>query len=290
MRQIVKDEIVAEYFSDIFEYRKVLATRSPNKVFAEHTLSSESGSEKFTGTKTFAEANDLMFSYSEGMDAILQSKAVIKTSQKIRRTRISVIGQVPHIGNFLKGHPCDMIYRETIHQDVKEMALYYDRGQYADIKTETIIRSGRNLLDAVRMLEASGIRITIYIMDASVERSQCAIPIVKLKGSADPLNILKMAYCLVHPSFNRRHTFRWLETCPLVTDRNFAHGYGSTLSQCGSTLSKRRDYLIRHGLLTAKDVVIDCDTINRIHSADELVSLLEEQTSLSLEGQVRRAI
>lgn len=282
--------IVAEYFSDIFEYRKVLATRSPNRVFANERLSSETGSHKFTGTKSFSEANDLMFNYTDGMDAILQTKAVIKSPNKIHRTRISVIGQFLHIGNFLKGHPCDMIFRETIRQEVKELSLYYDRGQYANVKTETIIRSGRNLLDAVRMLEASGIRITIYIMDASVTCSQVAIPIVKLKGSADPLNILKMAYCLVHPSFNRRHTFRWLETCPLVTDHRFSKGYGATLEECGYSLAKRREYLIRYGLLTSKDVLIDCATLNGISTADGLVSLLEKQTSLSIGEQVQRAV
>lgn len=289
MKTITKGKVVAEVFSDIFEYRRTLASRPLNNIWQGRIEASKGTDYSFYHTNTFEEANDLMFSYSEGMEQINRVAPNFKREEPICRNRQSVIGTIPNVAAFLKGHPLNMMYREKIRQEVKQINLYYDRGQYSGVSTKVILCSGRKLLDAVRMLEASGVQVAIYIMDASVTDHQVAIPIVKLKDASQPLNILKMAYSLVHPSFNRRHTFRWLETSPIVTDRSFVSCYGGTLSRIGYSLTIRRDFLIDNGVMMQHDVLIDCATLNGLSTADELVKLLEKQMQKSLE-QVHRAI
>lgn len=291
MKAITKGKVVAEVFCDIFEYRKTLSTRPVNKIFDGYSLSSQRENEtEWYDSKSYEEADQLMFNYGEGMEKINAMPTTIKRDEPIRRNRQGVIGTAPNVSAFLKGHPLNMLYREKLRQDVKQINLYYDRGQHQGITADEIISSSRKLLDAVRMLEASGIQVAIYCLISFCTDEQIAIPIVKLKDATQPLSILKMSYTLVHPSFLRRHGFRWMETNPLITNKRFPkRGYGKPLRVVADSLDARRDFLIKHDVMTNRDVLIDCAALNNTETADELVKLLEKQTNKNLE-QVRRAI
>ncbi len=54
--------------------------------------------------------------------------------------------------------------------------------------------------------------------------------IVTMKEFSQNLNLLKLAFPLIHPSMLRRISFRYLETMPAMKDTNYTNGYGYPLT------------------------------------------------------------
>jgi len=52
------------------------------------------------------------------------------------------------------------------------------------------------------------------------------------------MNISKLAFPLVHPSMLRRLMFKYLEVTDLITNRDFANGYGSPIEDADVVLEK----------------------------------------------------
>ena len=97
---------------------------------------------------------------------------------------------------------------------------------------------------------------------------------MQIKNWRQPSNPLKISYPLVHPSFFRRHGFRWLETAPELTDRAFIGTYGRPLDVAeGCSVADRRHWLKEQGIL--QDGWFYTERIEaRDHEADELIKIM----------------
>lgn len=273
-----KGTFVIERFNGVNDFVNTIQKRKPNKVWAGKELSSETNDTQFTMTKDYAESVDIMTKgYADGLAEMKATKGVkVRTASNMskRIPQASVVGYAPHVPNAIAGIPQSMIGARTITMKSKVISIIYNGGGDCGIDTADFVRAGRSLLEVVTMLELQGYRVGVEIMDDFCKSEQKGFLFIKVKEARQPLNPLKLAYMLIHPSFFRRQCFRWLETCPEITEKSLYYGYGYQLYlDCYSDTNEMRKYLKKNGLLP--DGVFFTNLYEaRKHSADELVKLM----------------
>lgn len=249
----MKSKAVIERFDSLTSYANVIGKRNPNTVFGGRGLESETGSESFTLTASYDDSLSLMMSgYKEGLKNLTASKGtrVAHTSRVAKSLPTTdVVGYIPHIPNAITGIPQSMISTRPTEQKAKVISILYDKGSSARTDASRFVAAGRKLLEVIMTLELQGYRVGLNILTSFCEDSQKAFCIIRVKDHRQQSNPLKIAYPLLHPSFFRRQGFRWLETCPAVTDREFISGYGSVMSRFYKTVGERREYLRQQGVL-----------------------------------------
>lgn len=271
-------KFVIERFNGVNEFVKTISSRKPNAVWAGKGLDSNTGSKNFTMTKDYAESVEIMAKgYAEGlaeMKAIKRVKVRAASNTDKRIPQVSVVGYAPHVPNAIAGIPQSMIGARSITMKSKVISIIYSIGGSASVDAGAFVKAGRNLLDVVTMLELQGYRVGVDIMCEFCENAQTGFLFVKVKEQRQPLNPLKLAYMLIHPSFFRRQCFRWLETCPDITEKSLYYGYGCALyTKCKKDMGNVREYLKKNGLLP--DNVFFTNMYEaRYNTAEELVKLM----------------
>lgn len=236
-----RHEFVIERFNGVSDFAATISKRRPNKVFKGCDLSSDSDNSDFSLTKSYAEATELMTTgYKKGLEA-LQSSGGFKVGQSTnvhrRIPQAAIAGYAPHVPNAIAGIPQSMIATNTISQKSKTVTILYDGGASAYMDAEDFTNAGRVLMSLIIRLELQGYRVRLDILDAFCGSSEKALCLITVKEHRQPLNPLKISYLLLHPSFFRRHGFRWIETCPELSDFSLKHGYGRPLRHCNGDMS-----------------------------------------------------
>ena len=246
-------KIIFEEFDSLGNYLKTIDARPVNKVFSGEDLSSKTGSYHFTETGSYEEATELArIGYRDGLDelkaASIKTKHVESAPKNIPKA--AIVGFTPHVPNAITGVPLSMINVAPTEQKAKVISILYYMGGSWQVDTESYIEAGKNVLNAIHTLETQGYRVALNVMTAYCEPSERALNSVQIKNWRQPSNLLKLSYPLIHPSFFRRHGFRWLETQPQLTDTRFRRAYGSPLDNTvGSNTQARRKWLTDQGLL-----------------------------------------
>ena len=224
---------IIEEFRSVAEYIGTINKRKVNKVFKNSECSSQDdGRYDFFMTNTYKEANCLAATgYKEGLD---QMKSVFqrvthRENIEMALPTVNVVGYAPHVANAIAGVPKSMIDKVKVPQKAKVVTILYDLADSARVDIRKFVESGKNLLDVIITLETLGYRVGLYIMNTSCREEERAISITMAKHWQQPSNPLKLSYPLIHPSFFRRHHFRWLETQPDLTESGFSGTYGHPL-------------------------------------------------------------
>lgn len=254
--------VTYEAFKSLNTMLDTMEKRPPNAVFIKkETLSSqrdETESRKsFTGTNTYADAMEIMKAgYKDPIEKM--KKAILKIGQRdnYQRPRLQTdfVGFVPHVPNTVMNLPMTMLNRQKRPNKSKTIHLTYNFGATANVNTGEIIQAGINFISLVNSLEKQGYRVKIDTIFAAVTTNRgphsLAACTLTLKEYDQQLNLLKLAFPLVHPAMLRRVSFKWLETSPGITDKEFIHGYGTTLGVLlGNNIEKEREYLKENGML-----------------------------------------
>lgn len=270
--------IVIERYNGVNEFVKTISSRKPNTVWAGKELSSDTADKQFTMTKNYAESVEIMTKgYADGLNEMKATKGTkVRTASNVskRIPQASVVGYAPHVPNAIAGIPQSMIGTQTITMKSKVISIIYNGGGDCGVYTADFVRAGRNLLEVVTMLELQGYRVGVEIMDDFCGSEQKGFLFIKVKEQRQPINPLKLAYMLIHPSFFRRQGFRWLETCPEIESKPLYYGYGHPLYiECKQNMDKTRGYLKKNGLLP--DGVFFTNMYEaRKHNAEELIKLM----------------
>jgi hypothetical protein len=253
-------KVTYENFKTIESMLDIFETREVNKAF-KHKESLASvrveESKRFTGVKTYNEAIDIM---KEGYKDPLEKmkKAILKIGEQsaAKRPRIynDFVGFAPNVPNHLMNVPLTMINRQKQPNKSKNIHLTYSFCALSNVTTDELIQGGINFISLVNSLEKQGYRAKIDIMFCSVVSKSVAAFTVTVKEYGQNLNLLKLAFPLIHPAMLRRITFKWLETMPTVTDKEFANGYGQTVSHiCNNNGDKERAFLEKAGILKGEN-------------------------------------
>lgn len=288
MRTIKHSEMSMEIFKDIYEFTSSLSRplnavgKNVVKYYGEATSERErQRKDHFYMTKTYAEADLLMKGgYNEGYRAIVGATTQLKGNADKRRTECNVVGHTPHIAHYIQGHPLNMIRTVQPRDIAREVTIWFDRVESSKVDADDMVRAARYFVDAVKHLEDHNIRTTIYMMWESGSTIQRVAVAVCIKQAMAKINLMKMAYPMVHPSFSRRHCFKWFETSPIVTDGEMYRGYGHPLYMEYLSLDRRRDYLVEQGMIGSRDVFLDSSALRYCTDAKQVLDIINSQAKL----------
>lgn len=220
------DIIVSERYNSIADFKKSLERKKIGKMYDE----SEEYifTKDFCGTSTHEEADELLINGDTFTAKIIEgcnkNKRLDRTTNTIKQ---DFCGFVPNVGAVVSGSPINMYnVKQTTYRNTKVLNIVYFIGAGYNVRTKELSAAGAKLLNVINTLEARGYRINLFA-------ARCVIPningkqqsnsllnlAVKIKDSGKHLNITKIAYPIAHPSFFRRHCFKWADTvCKNITD------------------------------------------------------------------------
>ena len=270
--------IEIEKFATIDAFVKSLNTRELNPVFKNKgEISSKiKGNKDFYKTDTYEESEELLTGgYREGLSTI-QSEKRVNNYGSIKRNipTVDVVGFAPHVPNAIAGIPQSMVSVKTRNQKSKIVNIIYNNSASCSVMTSQLAVAGRHVLDVVTILERQGYRGNVDILTTACTSTQVAMCFVRVKDALRIINPLKLAYILVHPSFFRRQGFRWIETCPKITDETFSNGYGHPLIWLANKKNEsEREWMKRHKLLP-NGVFFTCYNEAVQNNAEELIDIM----------------
>ena len=228
-------EMVYEHFNSIGSMINALRTRPENSVFKGKELSSKNNDYSFNLTHSLDEAFDLCQNgWDEKLNEVKAQFAAATRPNRNgtidrRRTYNHVVGYAPNVPNAILGLPQSMITTDKQPQKVKVASIVYSPTGLCDVTADDLIKAGIIVLNIVNQLELNGVRVNLVLQPkGSSADHQGTAMLVDVKSYRDPLDLRKLCFPLIHPSFFRRLGFRWLETVPGLTDTSYACGYGHT--------------------------------------------------------------
>lgn len=227
---------IHETFDSITKLLETINKRVPNSVFKGKALDSETGSQKFTGTKNYKEAEELLINGWDGpvkdikaAQKALQVKSNV-TTQKAR-PRSSVVGYAACVPAAILGLPESMIATEKVPNKVKAVTIVYANNANCGVNSDRFVKAGAAVLKLVNDLELKGYRVRliceVFSAKASNETIVCRVTV---KDWRQPLDLKKIAFPIAHASMLRRLGFRWLETVSGIEYKGWPSGYGYPLS------------------------------------------------------------
>lgn len=198
-------------FDSMSEYISVLKNTPPKSNTNE---SSKYGHEKFYGTKTYDEAEELALHGWAECAKRLTKEYDMKVNQEVEkymRTYLAPVGYQAIVPLYLNGCPNNMVNSRIEVKKQKVISIVKSVGFRGDVKIKAIEEESLKTLILIRMLEKKGYRVNLYTLNGFKRSGKFYYVRVKVKGAAERLNISKLAFPLVHPSMLRRLNFRFRE-------------------------------------------------------------------------------
>ena len=228
-------KLVIEKFDSIEQLVNTLSSRTNNSVMTDEN-SSESGSKDFTGTDSYSEAEKFIkYGCEENYTKIKQEIKI--NDKKLERKYLilnkkntsinSKVGFIPNVPNLLSGHPDTMIDIKSNNKKERVMDIIYIMSESAKVNKEDILRAGAAMINALQVIEKTGIRIRLYGAFFCGEcNNEIAFSCLKLKDYNQQFDLKKVAFPVSNSSMLRRFGFKWLETVPELEAGNWRWGYG----------------------------------------------------------------
>ena len=135
-------------------------------------------------------------------------KASVGASKRISFQN-NIQGFAPVVPLALKGVPNSMIDMRMTPIKCKVIDVYYDMIVNSGTSTETIIENGQKVLGAIMALEMQGYKFNLYAVQSYSDNKDCDMLVVKVKNSAQPLDLKRISFPLTHPAFFRVLGFDW---------------------------------------------------------------------------------
>lgn len=193
---------------------------------------SKTGSESFTGTASFEQADNLRRKGDKKSLAMLNEYKIkfdkyiqYNNGYKIKQ-RNDIHGFVPIVPNAIIGLPLSMINQSREAKKVKGIDIFYNVSIRSATETKDIARKGAIMLSLIDALERKGFRVNLKVGSVSMKKNTVHGVVTTMKRYDEPLNIRKLAYYLVNPSCLRRTFFKLKETISELTDVT-NDGYGT---------------------------------------------------------------
>ena len=214
--------IYAQKFETMDSFFKFITTAQNNKVFAD-CHDSDRNSEKFAGTKDFAEAAELFRNgWDAGLTKIKAGKGGDFSSPAPRAlVRNYYVGACPNVPRALQGLPDAMrqIYRTP--QKQKVVTIFVDMCVSGTLDKDRYQKVGGYIYQAIKAIEEQGTRVEIITGFAdSIGTTRRAAeeliicPEITLKKASETLDAGRLSFALVHVGMFRRLCFKYIETCP----------------------------------------------------------------------------
>ena len=211
---------VVEIFDNPIDFVETINKRDFNKTAKKNKLfvskDTDQDMYKFSGTHTYEEANNLLYSgvdtnIKELEDQISLNLTGYDQTKKNNR-KFDYVGGGYSLGRYLANSPACMIRQIKVKKEKPTTTIVYNSSITFGTKAKEAIKVNSILLSAIKIIEQKGIKVNLYVVSANILDSQNVAVLVKVKDTKTPINLQTMSYVLVHPSYYRRHYFRWKET------------------------------------------------------------------------------
>ena len=200
---------------------------------------------KWSHTKTYAEANDLLLYGCKELQKRIEASGVsslrLKLNSYTNRRRIvsGIVGFAANVPAYLAGTPNSMINVKQTRVKQRVLSFMYNTCVSRGVSAERIIKAAAKVVQAVMIIEAGGVRVNVWAGEA-FETSSCpdCLWLCKVKEAGQRMDTLKMSYPIAHPSMLRRQWFRLLETTEGVPSE-YVRYYGRVIHterRCMETL------------------------------------------------------
>lgn len=228
-------------FDTISDIAKCVKEGTPSLWFDKRQVSHEISDDRtdFCKTRTFTDAyNMLTEGWYEGSKKLEKCLALDKGSMlnKLERKFVQdVVGFQPIVANYLMGIPKSMVNSKMVMRKEKVVTLNYCASFSGAVSANTIEENCITAFRIVKAIEAAGTRVNLNVFYVgcvyNYQTSTKRYNLIKLriKGANERLNIAKMAFPMVHPSFLRRILFRVIEVSSSFT-REYVGNYGRVVS------------------------------------------------------------
>lgn len=227
-----KLKLLSESFNSIHSYLKTINSRTNNPVMATKN-SSVSGTFSFTHTESYDEATKLITQgWSEKVPII---KKGLRKNQKIFFQNLALpknlpsnapVGYIPNVPNALINLPNSMIHVEKKPQKRKTLSITYIISGNCNKSIEFFVNAGISLVTAINIIEAHGIQSKLEVANIFIECEEVVLPKLLIKNFGERFDLQKICFPLINPSMVRRFGFKYLETCPKLTNTFFSFAYG----------------------------------------------------------------
>lgn len=223
----------AKRFENTDSFMRYIIAGSLNENFnwyKEDRLLSQKSDNK-SSTSSYDEAEELFRFGDKNNLQKLQDTATMLKSHKGETSRqimySDVQGFMPNVANYVNGLPYNMfnVRQQKYVGGTKIVNIVFNPTVDWGWGVDKIVEVGIKILDCITSLERQGYRVNLYVLTASTKGSEIIASAVRIKRSDDRINLMKLAYPLVNPSYFRRHFARFIETSDVKTD--FSGTYGN---------------------------------------------------------------
>lgn len=255
--------LIYEHFKNLDALLSALDERPLNRAFVgRYELASDFKSAsalRDTKTNSFEESLEIMQKgYSEPLKQIKAGIAKFDRNSIGQKKRVTadIVGFIPIVPRAIIGRPDSMLNIKNQPQKQKMINLVYGFSALGNVSSDDLLKGGILFLSLVNQLEKEGYRIKIDLLRCTTVNTKDAIAYtVTVKEYSQTLNLLKLCYPLVHPSMLRRTSFRWCETLPNLTNKEYSVGYGQSLyARMGMDSKKELKFLAENKLLKKDQV------------------------------------
>lgn len=219
-------KIYMEEYNSISEFIQTINSRPQNPEIKSNV--SESGEFSFTGTHDYNEAENLLLhgwvEESEKLNEMLKLKTLKEKSVK---NTYDVAGFQCSVPRYLQGIPTNMINQKIVTKKQKVITITKNISYSAYVSKEAIEEESVKVLQLVNNLEKQGYRVILNVTITTKSRKENIILCnkVRIKNASERLNLSKVSFPMVHPSYLRRIMFKWIETFEYTT-KSFDTNYG----------------------------------------------------------------
>ena len=226
-------------FDSLNNFYEYITTTPLNETFCWGSLSSTTGTKKFTETQSFEEATQMFKDGWDDMAQKLTKKLKVQqncsVTSQVQKTVYDIVGFQCSVPRYLQGIPTNMVNKRLTPVKQKVVTLNKDFTYNAMTSTEDIIEASIQTMQVVKKVEAQGIRVNLNIIFGITAGNTKEVVKIRIKSANERVNISKLAFPLVHPSMLRRLGFRYIEVAPTITN-SYKFGYGKPLD--GSQLKQ----------------------------------------------------
>lgn len=220
-------KIYMEEYNSISEFVQTINSRPQNP---EITSTSSIDSDfSFTGTHNYNEAENLLLhgwtEESEKLNQLLKLK--LANTKSVKNT-YDVAGFQCSVPRYLQGIPTNMINQKVVTKKQKIITITKNVSYSFYVSKEKIEEESIKVLQLVNSLENQGCRVILNVMIISKKEDTIIANKVRIKNANERLNLSKVSFPLVHPSYLRRINIRWIERFEYTT-KAYNKCYGSPM-------------------------------------------------------------
>lgn len=246
--KIEKRQIWIKTFEGISDMVKHVNETEINKD-AFKKLDSVNGSKNFTLTNNYEEAKSLLQNgWAQGAEKLTKQLKIESNkvqSREVKRAVYDIVGFQASVPRYLQGIPTNMINKKSVKQKAKVVTLIKDICYFGHVKADKIMEDSVKFIQIVQAIEAAGVRVNVEVFFHSVNDNEEIHIRLPIKKASERLNLSKMSFPLMHPSFLRRMIFRAMETETRCKRTDWCFGYGRPgRKEETAPLKKANEYFI----------------------------------------------